>query len=102
MIETFRDNSLHTLDIVTAELDAPRLEKIVASMYSKLNMRLSVSQQVNVNAMATLLTSWLVNVYDEHNLGRVSLFSLKIALTALCSGKLSDKFKCKCHTAGPI
>jgi hypothetical protein len=95
MIETFRDNSLHTMDTQTAELDQSKLECIIQSMYTKLNMRLSMSQQVNVDAMTTLLTCWLVNVYDKHNLNKISLFAFKIALTTLCSGKMIDKLKCK-------
>ena len=94
MIETFRDNNLHTLDILY-EIDLARLELIVTNMYKQLNKRLSITQHINIETMSLLLTSWLLNLYDDQKLNKIKLFSFKIALTTLCSGRLVDKIKCK-------
>lgn len=94
VIETFRDNNLHTLDILY-EIDLIKLEKIVHNMYFQLNKRLALNQHINVDTMSLLLTSWLMNLYDKNRIFKIRLFSFKIALTTLCSGKLVDKLKCK-------
>lgn len=94
IIETFRENNLHTLDILY-EIDLNRLEQIITNMYTQLNKRLSISQHINVDTMSLLLTSWLINLYDYKKLNKIKLFSFKIALTTLCTGKLIDKVKCK-------
>ena len=94
VIETFRENNLHTLDILY-EIDLNRLELIVTNMYTQLNKRLSITQHINIETMSLLLTSWLINLFDNQKLNKIKLFSFKIALTTLCSGRLVDKIKCK-------
>ena len=93
VIETFRENNLHTLDILY-EIDLTRLELILTNMYKQLNKRLSIAQHINIETMSLLLTSWLLNLFDLQKINKIKLFSLKIALTTLCSGRLIDKIKC--------
>lgn len=94
VIETFRDNNFHTLDLFS-ELEMSKVEQCIQNMYIQLNKRLAYNQQINVDSQTQLLLAWLFCLYDKNRLARVKLFSLKIALTTLCSGKLVDKLKCK-------
>lgn len=94
MIETFRDNNFHTLDLMS-ELEMSKVEQCLQNMYIQLNKRLAFNQQINVDAQTQLLLAWLFCLYDKNRLARIKLFSLKVALTTLCSGKLIDKLKCK-------
>ena len=96
VIETFRDNSLHTLDI-GAEIDLSRIDECVRSMYAQLNKRLALNQHINVETQTQLLTAWLLNLYDKPRLVQVRVLSLKVALTIMCSGKLIDKIKCNLY-----
>jgi tRNA(Met) C34 N-acetyltransferase TmcA len=81
------------LDILY-EIDLNRLEVILTNMYKQLNKRLSIAQHINIETMSLLLTSWLLNLFDSQKINKIKLFSLKIALTTLCSGRLIDKIKC--------
>lgn len=92
VIETFRDNNIHTVDLLY-ELDLVRLESCVRNMYIELNKRLAFNQHINVDSQTQLLTAWLLNLYDKSRLNRIRVISLKIALTTMCAGKLTDKLK---------
>ncbi|RNA11887.1 dystrobrevin beta-like isoform X1 [Brachionus plicatilis] len=92
VIETFRDTNLHTLDLLH-ELDSSKLEQCIQNMYLQLNKRLAFNQQINVDSQTQLLLSWMLNLYDKNRLSRLKVFSFKIALTTMCSGKLVDKLK---------
>ncbi|CAF0800154.1 unnamed protein product [Brachionus calyciflorus] len=92
VIETFRDNNLHTLDLLH-ELDSSKLEQCIQNMYLQLNKRLALNQHINVETQTQLLLSWLLNLYDKNRLSKIKVFSFKIALTTMCSGKLVDKLK---------
>lgn len=94
VIETFRDNNIHTVDLLY-ELDLTRLDSCVRNMYVELNKRLAFNQHINVDSQTQLLTAWLLNLYDKSRLNRVKVISLKVALTTMCAGKLTDKLKCK-------
>lgn len=93
VIETFRDNNLHTLDIVS-ELDTSKIEACVQSMYLQLNKRLAYNQHINVESQTQLMMAWLLNLFDKNRLVKVRVLSLKVALTTMCAGKLVDKLKC--------
>lgn len=93
VIETFRDNNLHTLDLLT-EIDINKIESCVHNMYIQLNKRLAFNQQINVESQTQLLLAWLLNLYDKHRLSKMKVISFKIALTTMCAGKLIDKLKC--------
>jgi hypothetical protein len=94
VIETFRDNNLHSLDLLN-ELEISKLESCIQSMYIQLNKRLAVSQHINVDSQTQLLAAWLLNLYDRTRLSRIKVISFKVALTTMCSGKIVDKLKCK-------
>ena len=93
LIETFRDNNLHTLDILN-EIEMNKIESCVHNMYMQLNKRLAFNQHINVENQTQLLLAWLLNLYDKNRLTRIKIISFKVALTTLCDGKLVDKIKC--------
>jgi predicted transcriptional regulator len=93
VIETFRDNNLHTLDLLN-EIEANKLETCIQNMYIELNKRLAYNQHINVESQTQLLTAWLLNLFDKHRLARIKVISFKVALTTMCAGKLTDKMKC--------
>lgn len=102
VIEAFRENGLNTMD-PQHELSVARLETLVSSLYHNLNKRLPQSQQVLVDCKASLLLNWLIAAYitNEDNLGggnggnRLRVFSIKVALATMCTGKLVDKLRCE-------
>ena len=94
VIETFRDNNLHAMDVLV-EIEASRVEVCIQNMYMQLNKRLAQSQHINVESQTQLLMAWLLNLYDKNRLCRIRVLSFKVALTTMCAGKLIDKLKCK-------
>ncbi|XP_064607388.1 dystrobrevin beta-like isoform X2 [Liolophura sinensis] len=92
IIEAFRENGLNTLE-PQSELNVSRLEGILTSIYNQLNKRLPSSQQINVDQCNHLLLNWLLSAYERDGKGRIQVFSLKVALSHLCSGKLMDKLR---------
>ncbi len=94
VIETFRDNNIHTLELYN-EIEINKIEICIHSMYIELNKRLAFNQHINVESQTQLLTAWLLNLYDKQNLTKIKVFSFKVALTTMCAGKLTDKLKCK-------
>lgn len=92
IIECFRENGLNTLEADT-ELNASRVEAIITSIFSQLNKRIPVSRQVDVQMSVSMLLNWLLSAYDRHGHGRIRVFSVKVALSHLCSGKLIDKLR---------
>lgn len=94
VIETFRDNNLHTIDILN-EIEITKLESCIQNMYLQLNKRLAFNQHINVDTQTQLLLAWLLNIYDKNRLSKIKVISVKVALTTMCAGKLIDKIKCK-------
>lgn len=104
MIEAFRENGLNTLE-PQHEVSVARLETLVSSLYHNLNKRLPQAQQVLVDCKASLLLNWLIAAYssgEEDSCGptltvtnRLRVFSIKVALAVMCTGKLVDKLRCE-------
>ncbi|XP_054720150.1 dystrobrevin beta-like [Uloborus diversus] len=92
IIEAFRENGLNALDS-RLELTIARLETLVRSIYSQLNKRLPVSQQIDVDYSSSVLVNWLLATYDQEDTGKVRVFSIKIALAIICAGKITDKLR---------
>ncbi|XP_049940517.1 dystrobrevin beta isoform X1 [Schistocerca serialis cubense] len=92
VIEAFRENGLNTLEPQT-EVNVSRLETLVSSLYHNLNKRLPVAQQVHVEACSSLLLNWLLAAYAVENVGKIRVFSIKVALATMCAGKLMDKLR---------
>ncbi|XP_057303270.1 dystrobrevin beta-like isoform X2 [Hydractinia symbiolongicarpus] len=92
IIEAFRENGLNTLDH-SAELDEPRLECIIASIYYALYKRLPSTHAVDVENCIEILTQWIMHTYDSDGIGRIRVLSVKTALSTLCEGRLIDKFR---------
>ena len=114
MIEAFRENGLNSLEPVTL-VNRARLETLLSSLYSNLNKRLPPGQlidveKVNLTAVqlqqtnkqqlflqtSSLLSTWLLFTYCSDETNRLRVFCLKLALAALCCGKLMDKLR-YCH-----
>ncbi|KAG4070478.1 hypothetical protein HA402_005710 [Bradysia odoriphaga] len=92
VIEAFRENGLNTLE-PQSEVSVARLETLVSSLYHNLNKRLPTRDQVPVDSKAGLLLNWLISAYSNDNSGKIRVFSIKVALAIMCSGKLVDKLR---------
>ncbi|XP_035452282.1 dystrobrevin beta isoform X3 [Spodoptera frugiperda] len=93
VIEAFRENALNTLE-PTACVNVTRLETLVSSLYHNLNKRLPPAHQVSVEACSALLLNWLLSAYSTgDNVGKIRVFSIKVALATMCAGKLMDKLR---------
>lgn len=40
-----------------------------------------------------------MNSLSSDNSGKIKVFSIKVALATMCSGKLVDKLRCKCNVS---
>ncbi|KAG8175690.1 hypothetical protein JTE90_011577 [Oedothorax gibbosus] len=92
IIEAFRENGLNALDS-RLELTVPRLETLVHAIYYQLNKRMPLSQQIDVEHSSAVIVNWLLATYDPEETGIVRVFSVKIALAIICSGKITDKLR---------
>ncbi|XP_059055623.1 dystrobrevin beta isoform X4 [Achroia grisella] len=93
VIEAFRENALNTLE-PNACVNVTRLETLVSSLYHNLNKRLPPAHQVSVEACSALLLNWLLSAYSTgENVGKIRVFSIKVALATMCAGKLMDKLR---------
>ncbi|XP_026678218.1 dystrobrevin beta isoform X1 [Diaphorina citri] len=92
VIEAFRENGLNAIEL-QSDVSVARFETLLSSLYHNLNKRLPVSQQVHVEVLSGLLLNWLLSAYSVESLGRIRVFSIKVALATMCSGKLMDKLR---------
>ncbi|CAH0759885.1 unnamed protein product [Diatraea saccharalis] len=93
VIEAFRENALNTLE-PNACVNVTRLETLVSSLYHNLNKRLPPAHQVSVESCSALLLNWLLSAYSTgENVGKIRVFSIKVALATMCAGKLMDKLR---------
>ncbi|XP_076088745.1 dystrobrevin beta-like isoform X3 [Mytilus galloprovincialis] len=92
IIEAFRENGLNTLE-PESELNSSRVESVLNSIYVHLNKRLPLSQQVDSHQCVQMLLNWLVGAFDSVGRGKIKVFSLKVALSHMCAGKLVDKLR---------
>ncbi|XP_044738342.1 dystrobrevin beta-like isoform X3 [Chrysoperla carnea] len=93
VIEAFREHALNTLE-PNCELSIARLETLLCSLFHNLNKRLPQSQQVMVDQSSALLLNWLLSAYATvDNVGKIRVFSVKIALATISAGKLMDKLR---------
>ncbi|XP_074108469.1 dystrobrevin beta isoform X2 [Cotesia typhae] len=92
VIEAFRENGLNTLE-PSYMLSVSRLETLLSSVFHALNKRVPVSQQCKVDSTTALLMNWLLVTYMSGEANKITVFSVKVALSILCAGKLIDKFR---------
>ncbi|GMT01871.1 hypothetical protein PENTCL1PPCAC_24045, partial [Pristionchus entomophagus] len=92
MIEAFRENGLNALP-VHSQVKSSRLELLLTTVFHNLNKRLDPSNQIDTDRSITLLQSFLLGAYDKQQTGRLTVFSIKIALATICAGKLVDKLR---------
>ncbi|KAF2900168.1 hypothetical protein ILUMI_06016 [Ignelater luminosus] len=93
VIEAFREQGLHAMD-PASELSVARLETLLCSLYHSLNKRAPPTQQTHVDVCSSLLLNWLLAAYATvDNVGKIRVFSIKVALATLCAGKLMDKLR---------
>ncbi|XP_068895669.1 dystrobrevin beta isoform X4 [Tenebrio molitor] len=93
VIEAFREQGLHALE-PSSELSVARLETLLCSLYHSLNKRAPPTQQAHVDVCSSLLLNWLLAAYATvDNVGKIRVFSIKVALATLCAGKLMDKLR---------
>uniref|UniRef100_A0A8D8MEQ9 Dystrobrevin beta n=1 Tax=Cacopsylla melanoneura TaxID=428564 RepID=A0A8D8MEQ9_9HEMI len=92
VIEAFRENGLNAIE-PQSDVSVARFETLLSSLYHNLNKRLPVLQQVHVEVLSGLLLNWLLSAYAVESLGRIRVFSIKVALATMCSGKLMDKLR---------
>ncbi|CAJ0592499.1 unnamed protein product [Cylicocyclus nassatus] len=92
MIESFRENGLNAMPIHT-QIKTSRIELLLTTIYHNLNKRLVASQHIDTDKSISLLLSFLLGTYDKQHTGRLTVFSIKIALATICAGKLVDKLR---------
>ncbi|CAO4360431.1 unnamed protein product [Caenorhabditis nigoni] len=92
MIEAFRENGLNALPLHTV-IKTSRAELLLTTVFHNLNKRLVASQHVDTDVSISLLLAFLLGAYDKQNTGRLTVFSIKVALATLCAGKLVDKLR---------
>ncbi|CAH0551696.1 unnamed protein product [Brassicogethes aeneus] len=93
VIEAFREQGLHALE-PSSELSVARLETLLCSLYHSLNKRAPPTQQAHVDVCSGLLLNWILAAYATvDNVGKIRVFSIKVALATLCAGKLVDKLR---------
>lgn len=92
VIESFRENGLNAVEYVS-EVKISRMELLLSTIYHNLNKRLPANQQIDTDRAISLLLSFLLAAYDRDNVGKLRVFSIKIALASLCAGKLLDKLR---------
>ncbi|XP_044576898.1 dystrobrevin beta isoform X2 [Cotesia glomerata] len=92
VIEAFRENGLNTLE-PSYMLSVSRLETLLSSVFHALNKRVPVSQQCKVDSTTALLMNWLLVTYMSGEANKITVLSVKVALSTLCAGKLIDKFR---------
>ncbi|XP_026057317.1 dystrobrevin alpha-like isoform X4 [Carassius auratus] len=92
IIEVFRENRLCAMDLST-EFSVSHLQAILSSIFSQLNKRLPTTHQINVDQSISYLLNFLLAAYDLEGVGKISVFVVKMALAALCGGKILDKLR---------
>ncbi|XP_050421611.1 dystrobrevin beta-like [Adelges cooleyi] len=93
VIEAFRENGLNTLES-HVEVNVSKFENLLSSLYHNLNKRLPAQQHVHADHLTTILLNWIMSVYSANDtMGRIRVFSIKVALATMCSGKLMDKLR---------
>ncbi|XP_059381070.1 dystrobrevin alpha-like isoform X6 [Carassius carassius] len=92
IIEVFRENRLGAMDLST-EFSVSHLQAILSSIFSQLNKRLPTTHQINVDQSISYLLNFLLAAYDLEGVGKISVFVVKMALAALCGGKILDKLR---------
>ncbi|XP_043082951.1 dystrobrevin alpha-like isoform X3 [Puntigrus tetrazona] len=92
IIEVFRENRLNTMDLST-EFSVSHLQAILSTIFYQLNKRLPTTHQINVDQSISYLLNFLLAAYDPEGVGKISVFVMKMALAALCGGKILDKLR---------
>uniref|UniRef100_A0A671KM21 Dystrobrevin n=1 Tax=Sinocyclocheilus anshuiensis TaxID=1608454 RepID=A0A671KM21_9TELE len=92
IIEVFRENRLHSMDLNT-EFSVSHLQAILSTIFYQLNKRLPTTHQINVDQSISYLLNFLLAAYDPEGVGKISVFVVKMALAALCGGKILDKLR---------
>ncbi|OON23741.1 hypothetical protein X801_00338 [Opisthorchis viverrini] len=107
VVETFREFGLHQLNDPNASLDYAGTARILARIYSQLSgpttdvqtkscSKTTPSFDPNVlRAASEILLSFLIYALDVCATARLTVNSLKIALSTLTNAKPSDKFRCR-------
>ncbi|XP_016146833.1 dystrobrevin alpha-like isoform X5 [Sinocyclocheilus grahami] len=92
IIEVFRENRLNSMDLNT-EFSVSNLQAILSTIYYQLNKRLPTTHQINVDQSISYLLNFLLAAYNPEGVGKMSVFVVKMALAALCGGKILDKLR---------
>ncbi|KAF8566292.1 hypothetical protein P879_08760 [Paragonimus westermani] len=107
VVETFREFGLHQVTDQQTTLDYAGTGRLLARIYSELVAPAPAVPQTKpaqrptqpvdpnlVNLANEVLLSWLIYALDVCATGRLTVNSLKIALSTLANAKPSDKFRC--------
>uniref|UniRef100_A0A673M7Q6 Dystrobrevin n=1 Tax=Sinocyclocheilus rhinocerous TaxID=307959 RepID=A0A673M7Q6_9TELE len=92
IMEVFRENRLNSMNLNT-EFSVSHLQAILSTIFYQLNKRLPTTHQINVDQSISYLLNFLLAAYDPEGVGKISGFVLKMALAALCGGKILDKLR---------
>ncbi|ELU02511.1 hypothetical protein CAPTEDRAFT_221719 [Capitella teleta] len=92
VIEAFRENGLNSLEH-RFEVPIDRMESLLSNIFYGLNKRLPTNSQIDAESSVNMLYHWMISAYDHEGRGTVSVFSIKVALSIMCAGKLMDKLR---------
>ncbi|XP_077101352.1 dystrobrevin alpha isoform X2 [Siphateles boraxobius] len=92
IIEVFRENRLNSMDLNT-QFSVSNMQAILSTIFYQLNKRLPTTHQINVDQSISFLLNFLLAAYDPEGVGKISVFVVKMALAALCGGKILDKLR---------
>ncbi|KAK7118668.1 hypothetical protein R3I94_022234 [Phoxinus phoxinus] len=92
IIEVFRENRLSSMDLNT-EFSVSNLQALLSTIFYQLNKRLPTTHQINVDQSISFILNFLLAAYDPEGVGKISVFVVKMALAALCGGKILDKLR---------
>ncbi|RLU22584.1 hypothetical protein DMN91_004862 [Ooceraea biroi] len=82
----------HRLSITEncVNLDSSEIEDVLFDIYFAAQKE--SNSNFDVNAATKLATSYILNTFNKQQTGNILVFSVKVALVLLCSGKLQEKY----------
>lgn len=76
---------------VEGNLSVAKLSKIITAVF--VNQNGDRNEFIDVSLASELTLNWILNVYDPERKGYVSILSLKVCLSIMCSEKIQEKYR---------
>ncbi|KAK6038840.1 EF hand [Cooperia oncophora] len=92
MIESFRENGLNAMPIHT-QIKTSRIELLLTTIYHNLNKRLVSSQHIDTDKSISLLLSFLLGTYDNHEVvDEIGVISIERSLCQATNRPIDSVF----------